>query len=100
MTPTRRVVYGQWLTCIGFVILQADNPGLWFYHCHIIWHQLIGQGLIFAEGLDQIGTPPAELAQCSQQCNYDFGPFDPEWVAEKYGNTTYDLPGIASAVAA
>ncbi len=79
---------------------QADNPGLWFYHCHIIWHQLIGQGLIFAEGLDQIGTPPAELAQCSQQCNYDFGPFDPAWVAQNYGNTTYDLPGISSAVAA
>ncbi|DBA96798.1 TPA: hypothetical protein ACH3X3_012965 [Trebouxia sp. C0006] len=87
---------GGW-TVIRFV---ADNPGLWFYHCHIIWHQLIGQGLIFAEGLDQIGTPPAELAECSQQCNYDFGPFDPEWVAENYGNTTYDLPGIASAVAA
>ena len=82
------------------VTMQADNPGLWYYHCHIVWHQLMGQSLVFAEGVGQIGAPPAELAQCSQQCNYDFGPFDPEWVATNYGNTTYDLPGVTSAVAA
>ena len=80
------------------MLVQADNPGLWFFHCHVLWHQLIGQGLIFAEGVDQISSPPADQPQCSQRCNYDQGPFDPEWVAATYGNTTYDLPGVASDV--
>lgn len=78
-------------------MMQADNPGLWFFHCHIVWHQLIGQGLVFAEGVDQIGRPPPVLPQCSQQCNSDDGPFNPAWVASKYGRTTYDLPGVTSA---
>ena len=38
-------------------MMQADKPGLWYFHCHIVWHQLIGQGLVFVEG-DQIGRAP------------------------------------------
>lgn len=30
----------------GYIVLrfQADNPGVWFFHCHIEWH--VDQGLI------------------------------------------------------
>ena len=59
-------------------VVQADNPGLWFYHCHIVWHQLMGQGLIFVTGVDQIEAPPPNLPQCGQQCNYDHAPFNPD----------------------
>ncbi|KAK9828854.1 hypothetical protein WJX72_002416 [[Myrmecia] bisecta] len=92
---THTVLRGGW-SAIRFV---ADNPGLWFYHCHIVWHQLIGQGLIFAEGVGQISAPPPDLPQCSQQCNYDFASFTPAWVSANYGGTSYDLPGPASSVA-
>lgn len=32
----------------GFAILRfkADNPGYWFFHCHLAWHNHIGMGLI------------------------------------------------------
>ena len=78
--------------------VQADNPGLWFYHCHILWHQLMGQGLVFAEGLEHIKEPPKDLPVCDQQCNYDFGGFTPSWVSQTYRSTNYDLPGIAADV--
>ena len=53
--------------------VQADNPGLWFYHCHILWHQVIGQGLVFAEGVQHISPPPSDLPVCDQKCNNDIG---------------------------
>lgn len=69
-------------------MMQADNPGLWFFHCHLVWHPLIGQGhlvwhqligqrLVLAEGFDQIENSPSMLPQCSQQCNSEDAPFDP-----------------------
>lgn len=31
----------------GYVVLRfnADNPGLWFLHCHILWHQGVGMAM-------------------------------------------------------
>ncbi|KAF8854167.1 hypothetical protein BDZ45DRAFT_716300 [Acephala macrosclerotiorum] len=33
----------------GYVILRirADNPGLWFFHCHILWHAGTGMAMGF-----------------------------------------------------
>lgn len=58
----------------------------------------MGQGLVFAEGTEHISEPPIDLPVCKQQCNYDFGGFTPSWVLQTYGDTTYDLPGIAADV--
>ena len=32
----------------GFAIMRfkADNPGLWFVHCHYAWHNHIGMGFV------------------------------------------------------
>ena len=57
--------------------VQADNPGLWFYHCHIQWHQQEGMGLVFAVAPDQISPPPADLPVCAETCNYNFAGFTP-----------------------
>ncbi|KAL3136666.1 hypothetical protein ABBQ38_005907 [Trebouxia sp. C0009 RCD-2024] len=91
---THTVLKGGW-SAIRFV---ADNPGLWFYHCHILWHQVIGQGLVFAEGVQHITMPPSDLPVCDQKCNYDFGGFTPAWVSQTYGDSSYDLPGVAADV--
>lgn len=34
----------------GYVILRirADNPGLWFFHCHVLWHAETGMAMGFA----------------------------------------------------
>ncbi|CAL8145366.1 unnamed protein product [Orchesella dallaii] len=30
----------------------ADNPGVWLFHCHIDWHNLMGMSLVFIEEKD------------------------------------------------
>ncbi|KAH8883129.1 hypothetical protein GQ53DRAFT_883129 [Thozetella sp. PMI_491] len=31
----------------GYAVLRikVDNPGVWFFHCHILWHQAIGMAM-------------------------------------------------------
>ena len=31
------VFVGSW----AVIRFKADNPGIWFMHCHILWHQLV-----------------------------------------------------------
>lgn len=32
---------------MGYAILrfQADNPGLWLFHCHVLWHEAVGMNM-------------------------------------------------------
>lgn len=54
--PTRRDV----VTVPGFgwalVRFVADNPGLWLFHCHMIWHAEAGMGMQFAVRTDVVRT--------------------------------------------
>ncbi|KAH8802980.1 multicopper oxidase family protein [Xylogone sp. PMI_703] len=36
----------------GFVVLRiwADNPGIWMFHCHVLFHQASGMAMGFAVG--------------------------------------------------
>ena len=36
----------------GYAVLRflADNPGIWAFHCHIIWHQATGMAMGFQVG--------------------------------------------------
>ena len=40
----------------GWVLFRflADNRGLWLLHCHIFWHQFMGQAIAFAEGTSRV----------------------------------------------
>jgi len=40
----------------GYVVLRfkADNPGVWFFHCHTDWHAATGLGVVFIEAPDSI----------------------------------------------
>ncbi|SSD62004.1 uncharacterized protein SCODWIG_03765 [Saccharomycodes ludwigii] len=39
----------------SFVIrFVADNPGVWFFHCHIEWHLIQGLALVLVEAPDEI----------------------------------------------
>lgn len=43
----------------GYVVLRfrADNPGFWLFHCHFLYHIVIGMNLIFQVGT-QSDLPP------------------------------------------
>ncbi|KAL5012009.1 hypothetical protein ScPMuIL_010560 [Solemya velum] len=51
----------------GYTILRfyADNPGFWFFHCHIEFHVDVGMGAFFqVGGYDQIPRVPADFPTC------------------------------------
>ncbi len=51
----------------GWLLLRfvADNPGLWLFHCHMIWHGESGMAMQFLSRLDELEkwTIPAENAK-------------------------------------
>ncbi|KAL0751033.1 hypothetical protein Bca101_033036 [Brassica carinata] len=61
--PLRNTVplYPYGWTALRFV---TDNPGVWFFHCHIEPHLHMGMGVVFAEGLNRIGKVPDEALGC------------------------------------
>nr|VDD33036.1 unnamed protein product [Brassica oleracea] len=63
--PLRNTValYPYGWTALRFV---TDNPGVWFFHCHIEPHLHMGMGVVFAEGVDQIAKMniPREALGC------------------------------------
>lgn len=40
----------------GWVLLRfvADNPGVWLFHCHVIWHSEAGMGTQFLSRIDDL----------------------------------------------
>ncbi|KAI1375666.1 putative multicopper oxidase [Hypoxylon crocopeplum] len=40
----------------GWVLLRflADNPGVWLFHCHVLWHSEAGMGMQFLSRVDSI----------------------------------------------
>ncbi|KAI1752464.1 multicopper oxidase-domain-containing protein [Xylaria castorea] len=40
----------------GWVLLRftADNPGVWLFHCHVIWHSEAGMGMQFVSRIDEL----------------------------------------------
>jgi FtsP/CotA-like multicopper oxidase with cupredoxin domain len=45
----------------------ADNPGIWSFHCHIIWHLATGMMMQFSEGMETFTEeiPDEMIAQVS-----------------------------------
>jgi iron transport multicopper oxidase len=49
--PIRRDVSG--VGAAGLIVrFTTDNPGPWFFHCHIFWHLQAGLATVMASGLD------------------------------------------------
>jgi len=45
----------------------ADNPGVWFFHCHVNWHVPGGMGAVFVEGADILRKRFKEVPMESQE---------------------------------
>lgn len=45
----------------NFVIrFKADNPGVWYFHCHIEWHLLQGLAIVLVEDPEGIQSNPSQ----------------------------------------
>ena len=53
----------------GFVIVRfkADNPGLWFFHCHLFSHMRKGQAMIFDVTDQGVPAVPPHMPTCPIQ---------------------------------
>jgi FtsP/CotA-like multicopper oxidase with cupredoxin domain len=51
----------------GYVVVQfrSNNPGYWFFHCHVELHQREGMVLIIREATDKVISAPSEMKTCS-----------------------------------
>lgn len=45
------------VSAMGYVVLRVNvgNPGLWFLHCHVLWHQAVGMAMAFHVGENEDG---------------------------------------------
>jgi L-ascorbate oxidase len=75
----------------------ADNRGTWLLHCHIFWHQFMGQTVVFSEEAELVKAPPRDLPTCPKKCPAQFAPWRPEYVAQQYRDTAYEIPLNAAA---
>ncbi|XP_076442624.1 uncharacterized protein LOC143281319 [Babylonia areolata] len=50
----------------GYVVLRlrADNPGMWFVHCHIELHHVGGMALILDGSQEGLKSPPKDFPTC------------------------------------
>lgn len=50
----------------GYVVvrIKADNPGMWFMHCHIELHNLDGMAMVINESYPHIPPPPQGFPVC------------------------------------
>ncbi|XP_071949652.1 uncharacterized protein [Antedon mediterranea] len=52
----------------GYVIIRwkAENPGYWFFHCHVEYHATLGMAMVVQVGdEDEIPDPPKAFPSCS-----------------------------------
>lgn len=63
--PTRRDV--TTVESFGWTLIRfvADNPGVWLFHCHMIWHAEAGMGMSFVSRMGDMRnwTVPAQNAR-------------------------------------
>jgi L-ascorbate oxidase len=53
----------EWVA-IRFV---ANNPGVWFFHCHIFAHEVMGMALHIVTQPDMLDDPPEGVLSCNEQ---------------------------------
>ncbi|CAH9146558.1 unnamed protein product [Cuscuta epithymum] len=54
-------LHGYGWTALRF---KADNPGVWLFHCHLDAHFFMGMGVVFEEGIEQVGELPQSIMGC------------------------------------
>ncbi|KAL4433040.1 hypothetical protein ABPG77_006467 [Micractinium sp. CCAP 211/92] len=78
----------------GWVVLRfkADNPGVWIFHCHLLWHQYMGQMVMLAEAVDELPDRPKGLPRCPSTCYSNAAPWKHSFVRKEWGSQGYEIP--------
>ncbi|CZT03169.1 related to Conidial Pigment Biosynthesis protein brown1 [Rhynchosporium graminicola] len=68
--PPKRDTYAVQANSYAVIRFQADNPGVWLFHCHIEWHVIMGLTATIIEApelLRDLSLPPDHKANCDAQ---------------------------------
>eukprot|EP00798_Chlamydomonas_sp_ICE-L_P018223 gene18223-24674_t len=78
----------------GYAVIRfvAENPGIWPFHCHILWHHIMGMGFYMIESVDKWTKQPKGFPKCPKKCLFNTNPFTKDWVDNRYGYSGYQLP--------
>lgn len=68
------------------VYLKANNPGMWFLHCHIADHQVTGMALALSEDLSNVEIPPLGLRNAGENFNWTLDQFNYLFDDDSAGN--------------
>lgn len=68
--PTRRDT--QFLPALGYTVIQmeADNPGVWPFHCHVAWHLSGGLAITIVSRPQDIPRIPDIMPQTCDNWDY------------------------------
>jgi iron transport multicopper oxidase len=71
----------------GYVVLnfRADNPGIWFFHCHIEWHMQSGLSMIFIASPDILQRSQLEIPGLDDYRSKTCPMFHAASIAHHYG---------------
>jgi iron transport multicopper oxidase len=77
----------------GFVIIRyrADNPGVWFFHCHISWHLSTGLAAAMIEAPEIVQQTQSISNHSMDQCSFNGLSFSGN-AAGKQGSDLYGAP--------
>lgn len=62
--PILRDTVNVWPLQWTAVRLVADNPGVWFFHCHITAHLVMGMGFYLIVAPDELEDPSESVRHC------------------------------------
>jgi iron transport multicopper oxidase len=68
--PMRRDVIAVNAGSYVVIRFQADNPGVWLFHCHIEWHVIMGLTATIIEAPEELSglpIPSDSQAACAMQ---------------------------------
>lgn len=51
---------GGWVA----IVVEADNPGYWLFHCHVEWHMPTGMTVLLIDSEKDIDKPPRNFPTC------------------------------------
>ncbi|KAG1675974.1 hypothetical protein FOA52_014218 [Chlamydomonas sp. UWO 241] len=75
LRDTMTLPVGSW----AVLRFRADNPGVWPFHCHNMWHAFMGQQMYIIEGAGHWPPRPDGFPTCSKKCINNFAPFTNSW---------------------
>lgn len=72
----------------------ADNAGVWPLHCHIAWHDFMGQRINIISDPEAIAKAkvPKGMPACPDKCIWNNANFNPVAVSQVYGKTGFLAP--------